>query len=222
MRMIMIGCEFAGKTTLGERILDWMGETMGKPFMGWHDHYVMPFSEGEGPEVDEEAAQIRAMCPRLLEKYTRYMCDYHFSFSGDKDNLNINWYYGDAVYAPLYYSYGRPGEYADRRVEARGHDARVMKIAPDTVLVLVKASAEVIRQRMAKEPERDCVVKPEDVELVLRRFQEEYEQSLIRYRFELDTTSSSPEETFQEFLRQMEPFWTEIDMLRMASRKAFR
>ena len=34
-------------------------------------------------------------------------------------------------------------------------------------------------------------------------------------KFTLDTTESTPEETFEEFLCKMEQFWTEGDRLRM-------
>jgi len=216
MRLIIIGCEYAGKTTLVAEIFKWLEENWGRDQFGeplLHDHFVLPFGEGSGPEAEEEAEQVLAMKPKLLEKYSRYMIDYHFNFYLDDHHTLINWYYGDAVYAPLYYGYGGPDEYADRQAMARGHDSRVMRLAPDTVLVLVKASPEVIRQRMNENPHPRCILKDRDVELVLQRFEEEYNRSGIRRRFMLDTTNATVQETFQEFLRQMEPHFTEADRL---------
>jgi len=214
MRIIMIGCEYAGKTTLGAEIAKWLEENMGTP-CGWHDHFVLPFAEGSGSEVEKEAEQVLAMKPALLEKYSRYMIDYHFNhaFYQDNHHLLVNWYYGDAVYAPLYYGYGGPDEYADRQAMARRYDVEIMSGAPDTVLVLVKASAEAIRQRMAETPHPWCILKDQDVELVLQRFEEEYTRSGIRRRFTLDTSNTTVKETFQAFLRQMEPHFTGKDQM---------
>jgi hypothetical protein len=88
-----------------------------------------------------------------------------------------------------------------------------MEMAPDTVLVLVKASPEVIRQRRAESPHPREILKDADVETVLRRFEEEYQRSGLRRRFVLDTTTATVEETFQEFLRKMEPHLTQEDRL---------
>lgn len=213
MRVILIGCEYTGKTTLAKNVLEWIKANMGNPICGWHDHFVLPFIEGTGPEAEEEAAQVLSLKPSLLEKYARYMIHYHLghSFYLDNHHLLVNWYYGDAVYAPLYYGYGGIGQYADRRVMARYYDAEIMRVAPDTVLVLMKASAEVIRRRMQAGRHPHCILKEHDVELVLQRFEEEYDNSLIRRRFVLDTTEKTPEETFREFLRQMEPHLTPAD-----------
>ena len=48
MRIIMIGCEYAGKTTLAGKTVDWIVEAMGRssPICAWHDHFVLPFNEG--------------------------------------------------------------------------------------------------------------------------------------------------------------------------------
>ena len=43
------------------------------------------------------------------------------------DLFLIDWYYSDAVYAPLYYGYGGPGQYAERRLIARSFDAEAME-----------------------------------------------------------------------------------------------
>jgi hypothetical protein len=216
MRLIIIGCEYAGKTTLVEGLFDWLGENMGPDQFGrplLHDHFVLPFCEGEGPEHEEEAEQVLAMTPSLLEKYSRYMIDYHFQFYQDSHHILTNWYYGDAVYAPIYYGFGGPDGLVDRQALARSYDAKVMKLAPDSVLVLLKASAEVVRQRKRENPHPRCVLKDQDVELVLQRFEEEALRSQVRRRFTLETTDSTPASTLQEFLRNMEPHLSVQDRL---------
>jgi len=74
MRLIIIGCEYTGKTTLVAEIFKWLEENRGRDQFGnplLHDHFVLPFVQGSGPEVEEEAEQVLAMKPKLLEKYSR-------------------------------------------------------------------------------------------------------------------------------------------------------
>ena len=61
----------------------------------------------------------------------------------------------------------------DRQVIGRHLELRFMKHAPDTVLVHVKASPEVIRRRMKESPHKHPLVQEKDVEHVLERFEEE-------------------------------------------------
>ena len=42
MRIIMIGCEYVGKSTLAVQISRWMIRTMGLPSVRWHAHFVLP------------------------------------------------------------------------------------------------------------------------------------------------------------------------------------
>ena len=55
MRLIVIGCEYTGKTTLAARILQWIETNMGHPLCGWHDHFVLPFAEGPEPGRDRRS-----------------------------------------------------------------------------------------------------------------------------------------------------------------------
>jgi len=217
MRLIIIGAEYAGKSTLAGGIKNWLIENMGSCQSSFHDHFVPWSPEGEGSLAEKQAGQLMSLEPSLLECYQRYMIHYHMasSFYLYKDHCLVNWYYADAVYAPLYLGYGGPGEYADRRVMARHYDAEVMEKAPDTVLVLVKASPEVIRQRMSQDPQPKPFPKEQDIELVLNRFEEEFNESGIRRSFVLDTTDASAEQTLNEFVRQIEPHLAPADQLRM-------
>ena len=227
MRLIIIGCEYAGKTTLAVAISKWMIQAMGLPFVRWHNHFVVPKLDQHlivhGAEADEsvfpgktaadlfteeDEDQMLSLSPLLLEQFQRHMIWRHIHpnmNSTEDDYLLINGYYADAVYAPLYYGYGEPGSFADRRQRARVWDAQLMGMAPDTVLVLVTASAAAIRQRMQQNPRPRCILQPQDAERVLDGFQEEYDLSLINRRFTLDTTCSSEQETFWAFLRKMWP-----------------
>ena len=231
MKLILIGCEYAGKRTLGVEISRWWAEQTGGEFhappgIHFHDHYTLPHvvhAEGHESHKELSESQILILNPGLLEHFQRFQIEYHFSrgFVSNADHWNIDWYYADAVFAPLYWGYGRTGEYADRRVMVRHYDEEVLHVMPDAILVLVKASPEVIRQRMrageSPFPDRHTATlfQEKDAELVLGRFQEEFDESLITNRFEIDTTAASVEESLQEFARKVEPYITPEDRQRI-------
>ena len=127
----------------------------------------------------------------------------------------VGFHIEEAVYAPLYYGYGGPGEYADRRVLARSVEAHIMEKAPETVLILLKASAEVIARRMRENPHPKGLLQEQDIEYVLRRFEEEYNSSLIRKRFALDTSEATIDDTFSEFVTNIQLHLTDDDRLRI-------
>jgi len=231
VHLILIGCEYAGKRTLGVEISRWWAEQTGGEFhappgIHFHDHYTLPHvvhAEGHEHHKDISEGEILNLNPGLLEHFQRFQTAYHFGsgFVNGDDHWNIDWYYADAVFGPLYWKFGRPGEYADRRKMARHHDEEVMEVMPDAVLVLLKASPESIRQRMAEGktpfPDRHAATmfKAEDAEVVLGRFQEEFENSLIRQRFTIDTTNSTVEESLEEFKTKIDHYITAKDRERI-------
>ena len=204
-------------------------------FHKFHDHFNIPYimhTTGHHDDEQVEAGQkhVLTLPPGLMEYFQRYnimnkfSLGYAINYIEYPDMFFIDWYYGEAVYAPLYYGYGGVGEYGDRRKLARTLDKSVLKVIPDTVLVLMKASPEAIRKRFHERespfPHRhgETPFRVEDTELVLDRFEEEYENSLLTYRFDLDTTDASVEETMSEFARKIKPYITTEDRVRMLSR----
>ena len=123
---------------------------------------------------------------------------------------------------PLYYGYGGKGEYAERTTLARAVEKTIMEEAPDTVLILLTASAEVIAQRMRDNPQPRGVLQEKDIEYVLQRFEEEYQGSLIRRKLTLDTTTATVEETLAEFAEQIELYLSDTDRLRMLAHQALQ
>ena len=95
----------------------------------------------------------------------------------------------------------------------------IVSFEPETVLVLVKATPEVIARRMAEAPHRNGVLRKGDEEYILRRFDEEYEASQIANKITLDTSDSTVESTVAEFVTKMDPYFTSSDRLRMISRR---
>ncbi len=241
MNIILIGCEFAGKTTLAAEIVKWSEETMGfsSPF---HDHFTIPNAELSA----EAGASYEAVHPQVKEMFQRFMISYHLSagFYSQHDHNLMGAHIEEAVYAPLYYGYGGPNTGSpirspegQRTKMARHMEEEILEKAPNTILVLMKATPEVIRARMSAntfadaatverqkksklfgEPTRG-VVQDKDVEHVLARFEEEFETSLIKNKRVLDTTSATLEETMAEFVEGVTPLLSDADRERMAQHK---
>ena len=66
---------------------------------------------------------------------------------------------------------------------------------------------------MKANPHTPGVVPEKDIELVSRRFREEYDRSLIPGKFTLDTTNATVEETMAEFRERIQPYLTPQDRM---------
>lgn len=231
MQLYFIGCEHTGKTTLANRILEWGKENMGG-IRHFHDHMTIPCSELSPQAKDSYSAAH----PQVKEILQRYMVLYHISpemYDEHPDTNHMGLAIEEAVYAPMYYGYGgkdsgspiRSPE-GQRTEMARYMEQIILQRAPQTVLVLLKASPQMIRERMEKESQTKAngpqcrVVRTEDVEYVLQRFEEEFEWSLLKNKMILDTTSSTIEESFAEFLQKHEPFMSDADKKRMKTSRS--
>ncbi len=157
------------------------------------------------------------------------MINYHVSdaFYSHPDHNLMGLVIEEAVYAPLYYGYGCKDSGAPKRSPegqrtemARRIEAVMLERAPGTVLVLFKASPEVIKKRMVDAPHKHQVVQEADVEHVLERFEQEFKASLIQRRLVLDTTTATVKETLADFVEKYEPFHTEADRERMRQHQA--
>ena len=81
-----------------------------------------------------------------------------------------------------------------------------MKLAPETVLILVKASPEAIRKRMLDKPHKYPVVQEKDIETVLQAFESSFQASQISNKISIDTTRFSPDESLVEFAKKIRAF----------------
>ena len=171
----------------------------------------------------EERNQFLSLSPQIKEMFQRYQMEYHVRpafYKNMPDHNIVGMHVDEAIYGPLYFGYGGPGEYADRAVNVRYIEERILELAAHTVSVLVKATPEVIRRRMTDSPHEDGLVQEKDIEYVLRRHEEEYERSLIKNKFTIDTSTATVEESLAEFLEKYEPFITDADKTRMQVHKA--
>lgn len=211
MRLILVGCEYAGKTTLANQIVQWTERTFGSA-RTFHDHFTLPCDEFS----DTDQKQLLALSPTLKELFQRYMMNYHFheAFYSDPDHNLVGFHIEEAVYAPLYYGYGGEGGYTGSTM-ARAMDEEIMHHAPDTVLILLRARHEIIAQRMRQQPHKRQVIQEKDIQHVLQRFEEEYRNSLIRRKFALDTSDAPVEKTLAEFAVQIKKHLSQADRLRL-------
>ena len=236
MRLILMGVEYAGKHTLGVEISRWWAQQTGGEFkeppdFAFHDHFTVPHvvhAMGHEDHRDLTEKQVLGMNPGLMEHYQRYQIFNKLTpgYIEMPDLFLLDWYYSDAVYAPLYYGYGGPGQYADRRRMARGLDRDVLSLMPDMVLVLMRAAPDAIVTRIESGespfPRRhtDTLFKARDAEVVLERFEEQYEESLIARKFVIDTTVLTVEDSLLQFKANIVQYLTSEDRLRVLSHKA--
>ena len=218
MRLFLIGCEYSGTTTLAHAINEWTKKTMGKEFTLIHDHFKLPDTKPHGPELtEEEIAQFDALSPRLTEVIMRHNLYYHTPAkpSSGEDFLGIGIHIEEGIYGPLYYGYGGPGELGDRQTIAKSLEQRILNYAPETVLILVKASPEVIAKRMKENPHRYPVVPEQDIPDVLQQFEDAHQNSSIRFKITLDTSTATIDETVAEFVEKIRPHLTEAELMKL-------
>ena len=220
MRLILIGCEYVGTTALGDAIKEWAGEALGAE-VGFHEHWKIPHV-AHSELTDEEQQQYLALSPRLKELMQRNNLEYHLqpSFYNDRDHCMVGHYIEEKIYGPMYFGYGGPDDAQDRAIVARHVERSILELGPDTVIVHLKASPDVIRKRMKDAPHQGQVIDEKDVETVLQRFQEEYDNAVFFNRMEIDTSTATVQESLAEWVEKMEPFWMDADRLRMLTRRA--
>ena len=132
MRTIVVGCEYAGTTTLSETIMGWAKLTFGGEHF-FHDHMKIPHIS-HGTLSEDDIKHFMALSPDLKEQFQRFQVEYHLQpeFYEDDDHHNVGFFIDEAVYAPLYYGYDQEGgrTWHARKIEARimgdgaGHRAR--------------------------------------------------------------------------------------------------
>ena len=216
MKLILIGCEYAGTTTLAIAFHDHARAHLGIDLGSIHDHWKIPYTVTHYPDeiTEEEADLYLALSTRQKEAWQRHNLYYHTvaEHGEPEDQIIVGFYIEDTIYAGLYYGYGGPGEAGDRAGKhAPAIEGRTVRLAPETVLVHVKADADVIRRRMRERPHTRPVVPETDVELVLDRFAAAFAASKIANKLEIDTGDATVDESVRALAEGLEPFLTDHD-----------
>ena len=203
MRLIVIGCEYAGKTTLIDGLDAW-GKARG---IAYHldDHFSIPDQFFLSPE--EQGAMV-ALPPAIKERFQRFQIYYHAGnvLHEYEDVLLGGFHIEEAIYGPRYYYPGRAWPAYHRRIETA--------MPPDTILLLLTARPEVLRRRMAAAPHEYPLVGPDEVEAIGAAFEAEYRASWLSRRLSIDTSDLSPAALLSAFLDRVVPQLGERDLLR--------
>lgn len=193
MRVIVVGCEYTGVTTLIEGLMDWGHERD----MNHHldDHFTIPDRQHLAPEDRETMANLS---PALKERFQRMQLVYHIRLMHRFDHILLGGFHiEEAIYGPLYYY---PGGAAS---EIRQYEEEMPKNA---ILVHLTASAEMIQRRMEANLHEYSLIKTEDIPMLLDRFQEEFDASLIPNKIQIDTSDLTPDTLLQTFLSESAQF----------------
>jgi hypothetical protein len=218
MRLLFVGCEYAGTTTLANGIDGWAREALGSGLGLIHDHWKIPHTSGHPDNTTpEEQEMLLALGPKLLEMHQRHSLYYHSpkGSAPETDGVLIGYHIEDTIYARLIFGYGGEGSAGNRTVHSKVIEHLLLQHVPETVLVHVKATPEAIKQRMKENPHAHALVNEDNVDLVLQAFDEAVRHSAIGKRIELDTSSSTVDESVAELVQKMEPNWTQRDQVRL-------
>jgi len=201
MRLIVVGCEYTGKSTLINSLDQWSKER------GIHfhldDHFTIPDTYFLSKE-DQEA--MVSLSPTIKERYQRFQIYYHIDVLRRQQHMLVGGYHiEEAIYGPLYYHYERPPYYI-RDIEPL--------LPADTILLLLTSRPEVIAQRMEEHPHSYSIIKQEDLPFLLKRFEEEFNESLLKHKMRIDTSDSTPEESLERFLTAATPYLDPADPMR--------
>ena len=203
MRLIVIGCEYTGKSTLAQGLHKW-GQDQGIRFH-MDDHFSIPDSQTLKDPADKEA-MYRAP-EAIKERFQRFQIAYHVRLLNKYENiLLVGFHIEEAVYGHRYYYPGQGKSFELPQAWEKDMPA-------DTILVMLTARPEVIRARMESAPHEYPVVPAADIEEALEAFQTEFRASWLQKRFQIDTSDMAPEKLLLAFRDSSAPYLTAKDLI---------
>ncbi|MCZ6633334.1 MAG: hypothetical protein O7G87_08005 [bacterium] len=190
MRVIVIGTEYTGKSTLVQAIQNWASERGIHHHMD--DHFTVPDQQTLKDRSDQEA-MVNVPSP-IKERFQRFQIAYHVRLVKNYQHVLLTGFHiEEAVYGQRYY-------YPDLARAVENPQAWEKDMPTDIILVLLTASADAIKQRMKDDPHDFPVVPEEDIEEVQDAFREEFRKSFFKQRFQIDTTDMTADDLLQAFL----------------------
>ena len=188
MRLILIGTEYVGKTTLANALQEW-GLKVGKRFhMDDGDFTILDYHH-----LNEEDQQTMwNMSPVLKERFQRMVIYYHLEIlERYNDCIFGGFHIEEKIFGPRYY---HPGS------EVSYHRWLEHKMPDNCILVHMTCDPDVIRQRMVDDPHPYELVKSHEIEEIMEEFLYEYNNSYFRQKVEFDTPHLTPEGILEPFL----------------------
>ena len=189
MRIIAIGCEYSGVTTLLEGINAW-GIQRGVHFH-MDDHFTIPDAYHLS---DEEQQAMLNMLPAIKERFQRFQIVYHVRLINNFQHILLGGFHlEEEVYGPLYYY---PGLTVS---DTRKYESEMPN---DAILVHLHARPEVIAKRLADAPHPHTIIQKDHIPMILDGFAEEYRASWIQHKIEIDTSDLSPTDLLAAFFNK--------------------
>ncbi|MEE2659257.1 MAG: hypothetical protein VX733_12180 [Candidatus Latescibacterota bacterium] len=199
MRVVAVGCEYSGVSTLIDRIDAWGKERGIQHHLD--DHFTIP----DAFHLDEtEQRAMLSMLPAIKERFQRFQIVYHIRLINRYEHILLGGFHiEERVYGPHYY-------YPGIGVEIREYEPDMPE---DTILVHLYARPEVIHQRMQGNPHPHPLLLASDVKEVLEQFQREVAHSWIHRKIAIDTSDLTPEQLLEIFLQRSIPHLNARDAL---------
>tara|TARA_B100000579_G_C22769880_1_gene823413 strand:+ start:547 stop:1164 length:618 start_codon:yes stop_codon:yes gene_type:complete len=199
MRLIIVGCEYSGVTTLINAIHGW-GLQHG---MNYHldDHFTIP--DAFHLSQEEQQAMLD-MLPAIKERFQRFQIAYHVKLLHRFSHILLGGFHiEEIVYGPRYY-------YPGINIEVREWEP---EMPSDTILVHLHASVETIQRRMVEKPHPHQLVPSSDVSVVSDEFKQQFNKSWIKKKFSIDTTDLTSDGLLESFFNESIPHINESDAL---------
>ena len=188
MRIIAVGCEYTGVTTLLEGLMAWGHEQNISHHLD--DHFTIPDCQHLAPEDMVAMVNLSAA---LKERFQRMQLVYHVRLLNQYEHILLGGFHiEESIYGPLYYY---PGAVASHIREYEE------EMPEDTILVHLTAKTEIISARLEASPHEYSLIRKSDIPILKSRFQEEFEASLIQYKISIDTSDLTPEQLLETFLK---------------------
>jgi len=203
MRLIVIGCEYTGKSTLAQALHEW-GQERG---IRYHmdDHFALPDSQTLKDPADRRA--MNEAPEAIKERFQRFQIAYHVRLLHKYENiLLVGFHTEEAVYGHRYYYPGLGKSFELPQSWEKD-------MPGDTILAMLTARPEVVRARMESAPHDYSLVPPADVDEILEAFRVEFGRSWLQKRFQIDTSDLSPGELLPAFLDASAPYLTARDLI---------
>jgi len=187
MRVIAVGCEYSGVSTLIKSLDDWGKERGFQHHLD--DHFTIPDAFHL---IEAEQQAMLEMLPSIKERFQRFQLVYHVRLLHRYRHILLGGFHiEEAIYGPRYYYPGKPQQVREYEPE----------MPDDTILVHLHAQPEVIRQRMAASPHPHQLVPDADAEEILEAYALEVRMSWIHRKIAIDTSALTPAELLAQFMK---------------------
>ena len=199
MRVVVVGCEYTGVTTLINGIYEW-GKDRG---IDHHldDHFTIPAAYHLS--LEEQTAMLE-MLPAIKERFQWFQIVYHVCLLHRFEHILMGGFHiEEMVYGPKYY-------YPGINIDVREYEP---EMPDDTILVHLTANADAVRARMESDPHPHQLVPSADVTEILERFEAEIRHSWIKHKLKIDTSDLTPEILLDTFLEKSKPHLNKRDLL---------